>query len=1034
MANNSMDNSRKEFVTASGRRFISDVQKDFHYTSFETKKILKEYSPESSSPALYKKTSVVNLEPHVTLNHDKLSINFNIYSGTTGHSYVLKDVAALLSAIDEREIVSYGKHLEFTHDLSAFSEESQKIISFLKDFFRGKQLGDAFSAYSSSAYSYGKGHNKELELTGHEIDEFFSAVSSIYFINTDFRSRYTEERPVDIVYSFPPIDLHIEKTANGINFEASSFTMFEGYSNIYFERRRKIHVIPRKECEDIFPFLKFLSARRTENELFISNKDLPLFSSGLYPILEEYFNVSNDGFYPSKYSPDIPKFKIYIDMPDLVTITCDIQAIYYEGKPSETTVRLFENSDGSSGNNGQENESEVIIKRNYYQESSIIKLVSQHFDELDNKKGLLILSGSSDNEDKLFAFIADDIPKLARLCDVYLSDAIKSVNISSAPTVSMGISVVSDLLELSIVPQEITAAELNNILGRYRLKKKYYRLSSGDIIDLQTREMDLLYSLNEGLGLSPKDILAGHISIPKYRALFLNELTDDNAIISGATIDKSKDFKDLVKSYATTGDKLFTVPKSLDKVMRDYQKDGFIWLRTLRYNGFGGILADDMGLGKTLQVLSLLLSIKEETDRNKKPNRCSLVVCPASLVYNWQHEIKRFTPHLKCELAVGIKADRERVTSEIEEEKTEVIITSYDLLRRDIDLYKYLEFDCQIIDEAQFIKNPTTQVAKAVKSIHASFKVALTGTPIENRLSELWSIFDYCMPGYLFNYRHFKEAIESPAILDGDEEAMRRLKRMISPFILRRLKKDVLKDLPDKLEENIYAPMAKEQEELYKAHLQRIKLMVDSKNEEDFRRDRIMILSELTRLRQLCCDPGLIYDNYTGGSAKADLCLEMIRSAAESGHKVLLFSQFTSMLERLTAILKKEGIKHYLLTGSTQKEDRIRMVDAFQEDDTPVFCISLKAGGTGLNLTAADIVIHYDHWWNIAVENQATDRAHRIGQKNVVTVYRLIMQNTIEERIILLQNKKKELADQLLNTDSLRNPTLSKEELLELLR
>lgn len=306
--------------------------------------------------------------------------------------------------------------------------------------------------------------------------------------------------------------------------------MFEGYSNIYFERRRKIHVIPRKECEDIFPFLKFLSARRTENELFISNKDLPLFSSGLYPILEEYFNVSNDGFYPSKYSPDIPKFKIYIDMPDLVTITCDIQAIYHEGKPSETTVRLFENSDGSSGNNGQENESEVIIKRNYYQESSIIKLVSQHFDELDDKKGLLILSGSSDNEDKLFAFIADDIPKLARLCDVYLSDAIKSVNISSAPTVNMGISVVSDLLELSIVPQEITAAELNNILGRYRLKKKYYRLSSGDIIDLQTREMDLLYSLNEGLGLSPKDILAGHISIPKYRALFLNELTDDNAI------------------------------------------------------------------------------------------------------------------------------------------------------------------------------------------------------------------------------------------------------------------------------------------------------------------------------------------------------------------------------------------------------------------------------------------------------------------------------------------------------------------------
>ncbi len=1032
MANNSLDNSKNGFVTASGRRFISDVQKDFHYTSFETKKILKEYSPESSGPMLYKKTSTVNLEPHVTLNRDKLSITFNIYSGTTGHSYVLKDIAALLTAIDEREIVSYGKHLEFTHDMSAFSEESQKIIAFLKDFFRGKQLGDAFSAYSSSSYSYGKGHSKELELSGHEIDEFFASVGTVYFLNTDFRSRYSEERPVEIVPVFPPIDLHIEKTANGVNFEASSFTMFEGYSNIYFERRRKIHMISRKECEAIFPFLKFLSARRTENELFISNKDLPLFSSGLYPILEEYFNVSNDGFYPSKYSPDIPKFKIFIDMPDSVTITCDMQATYHEGKPSEQIIHLFEGPEATA-DAALNNESEVLIKRNFHQESTIIKLVSQHFDTLDQQRGLLILNGAQDNEDKLFLFIADDIPKLARLGDVYLSDSIKAVNITSAPAVTMGISVVSDLLELSIVPTDISATELNNILNRYKQRKKYFRLSSGDIIDLQTKEMELLYSINEGLGLSPKDILAGHVSIPKYRALYLNELADNSAIISGAAIGKTREFKELVSSFATTKDNLFSVPKSLDKVMRDYQKDGFVWLRTLRHNGFGGILADDMGLGKTLQVLSLLLSIKEESVRNKKKNRPSLVVCPASLVYNWQHEIKRFTPSLKCELAVGIKPDRVRVTSEIDEEETDVLITSYDLLRRDIDLYKYIDFDCQVIDEAQFIKNPTTQVAKAIKSLNASFKIALTGTPIENRLSELWSIFDFCMPGYLFNYRHFKESIESPAILDGDEDAMKRLKRMISPFILRRLKKDVLADLPDKLEENIYAPMVKEQEELYKAHLQRIKLMVDSKSEDDFRRDRIMILSELTRLRQLCCDPGLIYDNYEGGSAKADLCLEMIRSAAESGHKVLLFSQFTSMLDRLTALLKKEGIKHYLLTGSTKKEDRIQMVDAFQEDDTPVFCISLKAGGTGLNLTAADIVIHYDHWWNIAVENQATDRAHRIGQKNVVTVYRLIMQNTIEERIILLQNKKKELADQLLNSDSLRNPTLSKEELLEIL-
>ncbi len=1027
-SNNSTDNSKTGFVTASGRRFISDVKKQFHYTSFETKKLLNEYAPEISSHLLYKKASLVNLEPHVTLNHDKLIITFNISSGINGYSYVLKDIASLLVALEGNEIVSYGKHLEFTHDMSAFSDSAKRIISFLKDYFRSKQSEDSYSSYSgANPYSYRKGHSKELSLSGHEIDEFFSAVDSLYFLNNDFRARYNDERLVEVVPVFPPIDLHIEKNDNGITFDSSSFTMFEGYSNIYFERRRKIHVISRKDCEEIIPFLKFLSTRRTENELFISNKDLSLFSSGLYPILEEYFNISNDGFYPAQYLPDIPKFKIFIDMPDSVTITCDIQAIYTSNNGDEYTVRLFDDTPTQRGNEQDNN-----IKRNYPHESSIVKTVSNHFDSLDTNNGLLILSSEND-DDKLFSFIANDIPVLSRYGQVYLSESIKAVNIAASPKINLGISVVSDLLELSIVPADISSAELNDILSRYKRKKRYYRLKSGEIIDLKTKDMDLLLSLEEGLGLSSKDILAGHVSVPKYRALFLDEISSLEESYDGTSIEKTNDFKELISSYASIKDRLYSVPDSLNKVLRDYQKDGFLWLRTLRHNNFGGILADDMGLGKTLQVLSLLLSIKEQSQPSVEAKRCSLVVCPASLVYNWQHEITRFTPKLNCKLAVGSKSDRTQIASEISDGKTDIIITSYDLLRRDIDIYKQLTFDCQIIDEAQFIKNPTTQVSKAVKNIKASFKLALTGTPIENRLSELWSIFDFCMPGYLFTYKHFRESIESPAIQDGDEDALKRLRKMISPFILRRIKKDVLTELPDKLEENIYAPMLKEQEELYKAHLQRIKLMVDSKSEEDFRKDRIMILAELTRLRQLCCDPGLIYENYEGGSAKADLCVEMIKSAAESGHKVLLFSQFTSMLERLTKLLTKEGIKHYLLTGSTKKEDRIKMVDAFQDDDTPVFCISLKAGGTGLNLTAADIVIHYDHWWNIAVENQATDRAHRIGQKNVVTVYRLIMQNTIEERIILLQSKKKELADQLLNNEALKNPTLSKEELMELL-
>ena len=667
------------------------------------------------------------------------------------------------------------------------------------------------------------------------------------------------------------------------------------------------------------------------------------------------------------------------------------------------------------------------------QESQIIKAAGRFFDAIDENKNLLVLSPKAGEEDNIYTFIAQDLAELDRLGDVYLSDSIKEIHIKKAPRISIGVSVVSDLLELTLVPEDLSLEELDEILSRYDRKRKYYRLKNGDILKLTDEEMELIYSVKDGLGLTSKSILEGHASVPMYRALFLNELSEKSADYEYTRLSRGSTFKELISTFKEPGSADYAVPESLENVLRDYQKKGYRWLRTLKDNCFGGILADDMGLGKTLQVLAMLLSLKEEAKKSGKKVGCSLIVCPASLVYNWQHEIKKFTPELKCDLAVGIKPDRIRVTSELGEEETDVLITSYDLLRRDIDLYKYLSFNCMIIDEAQFIKNQATQVARAVKSINASFKAALTGTPIENRLSELWSIFDFCMPGYLFTYKSFKENLEIPAITKGDEGAMLRLKKMIAPFVLRRLKKDVLTDLPDKLEENIVTRMTQAQQDLYKARLQQVKMMVSSKNDAEIKNDRIMILSELTRLRQLCCDPGLIYDGYDGGSAKAELCVEMIKSAAESGHKVLLFSQFTSMLERLVALFKKEGISHYLLTGSTKKEDRIKLVDAFQEDDTSVFCISLKAGGTGLNLTAADIVIHFDHWWNVAVENQATDRAHRIGQKNVVTVYRLIMKDTIEERIIELQNKKKELADQLLNTGSLNAPSLTKEELLELL-
>ncbi|WP_051538203.1 DEAD/DEAH box helicase [Butyrivibrio proteoclasticus] len=1014
------DGSNEGFISASGRRFVSDAPKEFHYTSFETKKLLRTYSKEAPSPDIYKKTSLVELIPHVLYNRDRMIVSFVIRNMGNDATYVLKDIAAFMEALDNQETISYGKHLTFTHDLEAFSSDSQKIIAFLQDYFREKKAG---------TYTYSKGHAKQLELSGFEIDDFFLSVKEIYFLNGDYRARYSEERLLEKDLLFPPIDLRIEKIANGISFENSAFTMFEGHSYVYFERRRKLHMLNRSDIAPIMPFLSFIKARRTENELFVAEKDLVSFTTGLLPVLNEYLNVNLEGFDPSRYSPDVPKFDIYIDMPDSLTISCMVKAIYKPKRGAAEEFNVFYTRDFAADTADKESN----VKRDIFKENRLAKQVSPYFESLDSAKGLLLIKATEGDEDKIYNFITNDIPVLSGLGDIFLSESIKEIKITRTPRISFGVSVVADLLQLSIVPEDLDKKELDEILNKYNRRKKYFRLKSGEILDLSSKEMDLLFSLRDGLMLTKDEIYEGHVSVPGYRALFLEDIWEKSREFEGITFDRSKDFKALIESFSYDFKSEYEVPESLKDVLRDYQKKGFYWLLALKKNGFGGILADDMGLGKTLQVLAFLLALKKEREAKGEKPRCSLIVCPASLVYNWQHEIMRFTKELSCELAVGLKPDRVRVTSEIEEEETDVIITSYDLLRRDIELYKYLNFECMVIDEAQFIKNSSTLVAKSVKSIKAGFKVALTGTPIENRLSELWSIFDYCMPGYLFNYKTFKERIEVPVVSDGDEEEMEHLKRMVAPFVLRRLKKDVLKDLPDKIEEDIYAQMTKEQEALYKAYLQNVKMMVSLKSDDEVKKDRIAILSEITRLRQICCDPGLVYDNYVGDSAKLEVTVEMLKSATESGHKVLLFSQFTSMLDRITKRLEQENISFYLLTGQTKKEDRISMVEAFKEDDTKVFCISLKAGGTGLNLTAADIVIHYDHWWNVAVQNQATDRAHRIGQKNVVTVYKIIMKDTIEERIIQLQNRKKELSSKLLDSSALSSPDLSREELLKIL-
>lgn len=443
---------------------------------------------------------------------------------------------------------------------------------------------------------------------------------------------------------------------------------------------------------------------------------------------------------------------------------------------------------------------------------------------------------------------------------------------------------------------------------------------------------------------------------------------------------------------------------------------------------FGGILADEMGLGKSIQTITYIKHRLQEEKQAKM-----LIIVPTSLLYNWEDEFQKFGKEISIMIVNDIKAHRLEKLKHVDQ--AQVIITSYGLLRQDIEVYEKMEFDTMILDEAQNIKNPKSDTAIAAKKIKARVKFALTGTPLENSIYELWSIVDFIMPGYLGSFQTFKEMYP---ITDLEETSYMNLKRQIDPFILRRKKKDVLKDLPEKLENKVYVELNEAQKELYLSELEKAQKEIQ-KIEEDqtVSQNQFFILSLLTRLRQICIDPSLIFDDYHGGSSKFDTLLPILEEMIQNQHKILLFSQFPSVLKNLMPHLDTHHIRYLYLDGSTKAGERMQLVKQFHQDDTPVFLISLKAGGTGLNLTIADEVIHLDPWWNPQVENQATDRTHRIGQTKTVEVIKLISIGTIEEKIIALQEKKKALSDMMIEGEQRSEMVLSKlssDELLNLFR
>jgi len=644
--------------------------------------------------------------------------------------------------------------------------------------------------------------------------------------------------------------------------------------------------------------------------------------------------------------------------------------------------------------------------------------------DVANKRLMLV------DDKKIFEFLKNDIEKYINKIEVFATDEFKRKQLIVPKITSIGVKIENNLLKVDLTQFNFDKSEIKEIMRDYMMKKSFHRLKNGDFIDLSNNNLDVLQELVNGTDIDYEELKSDSISLPVFRGMYLDKIFKKNEI----RIKQDENFKTLVDDVKDKRiNEKFELPKNLNASLREYQKLGFDWVKTLDAYGLGGILADDMGLGKTLQMLSVILDYFENIsdEDNKLP---VLVVCPSSLSLNWLEESKKFTPTLKSIVISGDQESRNAIINNINDYN--LVITSYDLLKRDLDLYKekdYL-FRYIIADEAQYIKNNLTKNAKAIKEIRAVSRFALTGTPIENSLSELWSIFDFIMPGYLFSYNKFKNSYEVPIIKDGDTQSMNKLKMMIEPFILRRVKEKVLSELPDKTITVLNNEMNDEQKKIYLSFVESARKEISAEIEEKgINNSQIKILALLMRLRQICCHPGLFLQNYKGESSKLNQCIEIIVDAIKGGHKILLFSGYSSMFEYIENELNKHGIRFMKLVGQTKVDTRMDLVNKFNEDDDiKVFLISLKAGGTGLNLISADMVIHYDPWWNLSAENQATDRTYRIGQKRNVQVYKLITKNSIEEKIYNLQEKKAKLANDMLSTNEVFLNKLSKDEIMNL--
>ena len=1002
-------------------------------------------------------------------------------------SYVVRDIGKLVENVREGAKVTYGKKLTLTHRREVFTRRSQALLGLLEEV-----VERGFRGYGAW-YRYGGAGKRDLDLDDRDLIGFLDLMEGESFPLEGDGTLLRLSQTVQVSAEEPPLAARLVPDRDGyLLVRDTEAQVVASGRRAYVLVDGTFHRCSEKTAPQVAALR--LLWEDAEGSPLVVEEDLPRFCATLLPALEKVATVK----VPARLRALRPvpgKMEFYFDKVD-DAIEGAVQVRYGPRVcPLAGVVAPQPSGSGSSGPDderpagkavgtpeptGEEGEGWVGIApagsafsledpaaapvplRDTALERRAVRLLHEYL------PGDLVLP--LDCEDQVGDLLFGGLARLRQEGEVFTTPAFDRLLADRKPRLSLGIALAGDLLAMDVTAEDLPPDELAALLAGYRRKRRFHRLRSGaflDVADLDLRQLDVLM---DDLGVTAEEVASGHFELPTYSAFFLDREFADAR--------RNADFTAYVERFDAVDQGRYEVPETLKDVLRPYQAEGFRWLSTLMDLGLSGILADEMGLGKSVQLISLLLARRDQ-GREVGP---SLVVCPASLVYNWLAEFERFAPQLSVRAVAGSKAERQRLRARAFDgpaegaEPIDVLVTSYDLLRIDSEDYEGRTLFCCVLDEAQYIKNHATLTARAVKRLEARHRLALTGTPMENRLAELWSAFDFLMPGFLGSYARFRERYEL-GIVGGDEELSRRLQSLVGPFILRRLKADVLTELPEKLESVVRVSLQGEQRKLYAASEQRLREELSRQKKESASRSkgkgsaakgpatsgakattggkgrgsakgatplvagaagssgpRVEVLAELTRLRQIALDPGLVFEDYKGDAAKMDAIMELVGQAMESGQKMLVFSQFTTFLKEISDRLGAEGVAHYAITGATPKRRRLDLVNAFNGDDTSVFLVSLKAGGTGLNLTGASVVVHADPWWNAAAQNQATDRAHRIGQKSVVSVYKVIAADTIEERILELQRKKLDLADAVIGAAGAEAlSALTRDQLLELL-